>query len=44
VGINTPRGLNKREEARGKKPQTPVQKQVAETKQKAHESLYGKKS
>ena len=35
-------GSNKREEATGKKPQTPVEKVVSDTKKKAHDSQYGK--
>ncbi len=44
MGINSKNdGSNKRQEARGQKTQTPVQKQVSETKRKAHEAQYGKK-
>ena len=43
MSINTPKSSEKKDEARGQKPQTPVEKQVSETKKKAHEAQYGKK-
>jgi hypothetical protein len=44
MSINTKNdGSNKRNEARGSKPQTPVQKQVSETKRKAHDAQNSKK-
>ena len=35
-------GSNKREEATGKKPQTPVEKVVSDTKEKTHNAQKGK--
>jgi len=44
MGINSNNGgSNKRQEARGQKKPTPVQKAVSETKRKAHNALSGKK-
>jgi hypothetical protein len=43
VSINTKNDKEKREEARGKKPQTPVQKVVSETKKNVHEAQKSKK-
>lgn len=36
-------GSNKKQDTSDKKAQTPVQKQVSETKRKAHEAQYGNK-
>jgi len=44
MGINSKNdGSNKREEARGQKSQTPVEKQRSETKEKVRDVQYGKK-
>lgn len=42
MGINSKNDKEKREEARGKRPQTAVEKAVSDTKKKAHEAQYGK--
>ncbi len=44
MGINSKNDdSNKRKEATGKKPQTPVQKQRSDTKDKVRDALYQKK-
>ncbi len=42
MGINSNNDKEKREEARGQKPQTAVEKAVSETKEKAHKVQNGK--
>ena len=43
MGLNSKNDKETREEAKGNKAQTPVEKQVADTKEKAHNAQYGKK-
>ena len=43
MGINSNNDKEKRDEASGKNPQTPVEKQVSDTKEKAHNAQQGKK-
>ncbi len=43
MSVNSKNDSNKRQESTGKKPQTPVEKTVSETKKKAHDAQYGKK-